>query len=63
VSVTGQSSIELVHRVAEPRAFGFYDRNGAPLLSVGHDPSFTARAGDGWVPGVAAPVGRRAGVG
>jgi hypothetical protein len=38
VSVTGQSSIELVYRVAEPRAFGFYDRNGAPAVVGGLRP-------------------------
>jgi hypothetical protein len=48
-AVAGHAPVEFTYRLREPRMLGFSDGRGAPLIRIGHDPSFTARAGDSWV--------------
>jgi hypothetical protein len=48
LSVGNEAPIDFVYRLSEPRTFGFYDQQGAALLELGHDPSFTAEQGDRW---------------
>lgn len=48
VTVAGAAPIDWIQRLGEPRALGFHRPDGTPLLTLGHDPSFTANQGDRW---------------
>jgi hypothetical protein len=49
VTVAGREPVEFVYRLREPRTFSFTDLRGTPLVRLGHDASFTAKAGDSWL--------------